>query len=160
MNPARPPGHRHGRIAYRVGYLLGVAVAAAQDDGDVLAAETGFRIGRDPDTVRAPDVAYVAAGRLSADGELDGYLDLVPDLVVEVLSPSDRAGEVRSKARAWISAGATLVWVVYPDEQSMVVHGRDGSVTLVGGDGELAADEVVPEVRIALADVFGPRRPG
>ena len=116
-----PAGARHGDVAMTLGILLGQHVRAERL-GRVLAAETGFRISRDPDTVRAPDVSFVSRERVPPGGPPDGYWELAPDLAVEVVSPNDTAAEVQSKAQMWLESGVRLVWVVYPDTRSVVVH--------------------------------------
>ena len=108
-----PAGGRHGSVAMRIGSLLDTHVLANQS-GYVFAAETGFILRRDPDTVRAPDASFVAKDRLPM-GELPtGYVDVAPDLAVEVVSPSDRETEVLDKVEEWLQAGSRLVWVLYP----------------------------------------------
>lgn len=91
--PPAPAGFPHGRVAVRLGARIDRHVEET-GSGVVVAAETGFRIAHDPDTVRAPDAAFVAAGRMPPESERRGFLDLAPDVVVEVVSPSDRAGDV------------------------------------------------------------------
>ena len=121
--------------------------------GAVYAAETGFWIEADPDTVRAPDVAFVSNARLPED-DPDGYARFVPDLVVEVLSPSDRADKVREKVRDWLAAGVRLVWVVHPKEKSVRVYREDSSESTVAGDQALDAEPVLPGFRCSLDEVF------
>jgi len=89
-----PPGAEHGRIAMSLSLRIGNHVLA-RDLGTVYAAETGFRLTRGPDTVRAPDLGFVRAGRPPAPKR--GYYPGAPDLAVEVLSPDDRPGYVREK---------------------------------------------------------------
>jgi Uma2 family endonuclease len=137
-----PAGHRHGRIAADLAYLLQHHVKA-EDLGVVYAAETGFVLARDPDTVRAPDVAFVSTERLP-EPEPSGFAELAPDLVVEVLSPDDRPGEVLAKVGDWLSAGTRLAWVVDPVRRQIRVYRRDGSQTMVGGSELLGGDDVVP----------------
>ena len=153
-----PAGFRHGVVAHRLAVLLETVLAAsAHRTGEITAAETGFRIARDPDTVRAPDLAYVSADRLPAEDGWDGFLDAVPDLVVEVVSPSDRAGDVLDKAASWLAAGTAVVWVVYPRQRTVAVHRPDGVVTLVGPTGVLDGTAVLPGLHIDVADVFPAR---
>lgn len=114
-----PAGGRHGRLVLRIGWLLNNHVEA-NSLGVVFAAETGFRIAVDPDTVLAPDVAYVERTRYSSIEDEVGYLPLAPDLAVEVLSPSDRFTRVEAKAMAWLDAGCKLVLLV--DGESETVH--------------------------------------
>ena len=99
--------------------------------------ECGFLISTDPDTVRAPDVAFVSIDRLPAEGLLAGYMPMAPDLAVEVVSPSDRATYIQGKVRAWLDAGSRLVWVAYPSTRSVTAH-------LPGGETiEFAADDIL-----------------
>lgn len=90
-----PAGFRHGAVSAALTRLLGEHVATHRL-GFVVAAETGFQLERDPDTVRAPDVAFVRGDRIPDPGPL-GYAALAPDLVVEVVSPGDRPGETLAK---------------------------------------------------------------
>ena len=150
-----PAGYRHGRVAARVARRLDEFVQARQLGG-VAGAETGFRLTRQPDTVRAPDVSFVAAHRLpSDDDELDGFLELAPDLVVEVVSPPDRATEVTEKALAWLAAGVALAWVVHPRQRLVAVYTPGGTVTHVGEGEALDGGDVLPGLRLPVADLFG-----
>src|SRR5438132_12565072 len=105
-----PAGLRHGRVTVALTRRLADYVEA-EALGVVYAAETGFTLARDPDTVRAPDIAFIRRARLP-DPEPPGFPDLAPDLVVEVLSPSDRPAEVLAKAADWLSADVRLIWVI------------------------------------------------
>ncbi len=89
-----PAGARHGDAAAALTILLGQHVRAHRL-GRVLAAETGFRISRNPDTVRAPDISFVSRERVPPDGPPEGYWELAPDLAVEVVSPNNTAAEVQ-----------------------------------------------------------------
>lgn len=137
-----PPGGRHGRIAANVAFELSKHVRA-NELGVVYAAETGFTLSRHPDTVRAPDVAFIGRDRLPAP-EPTGYPELGPDLVVEVLSPGDRAGETLTKVGEWLSAGTRLVWIIDPERRSARVYRADGSETIVTADQTLDGEDVVP----------------
>ena len=101
-----PPGTGHGvrsaRLLYRVADFV-----VRHDLGEVIAQDTGFKIERDPDTVRAPDAAFVARDRLGRISD-EGYAELAPDWVAEILSPSDRPGEVLEKVGQWLNAGVRL----------------------------------------------------
>jgi len=137
-----PAGGRHGRIASNVAGELRTHVRA-HDLGAVYAAETGFTLARHPDTVRAPDVAFVRRERLPSP-EPTGFPDLAPDLVVEVLSPGDRPGEVLGKVADWLSAGTRLVWVIDPDRRVARVYRHDGTEVTVGPAQALDGEDVVP----------------
>jgi Uma2 family endonuclease len=147
-----PAGSMHGRVAMNVGVELG-GHAKATRAGQVFAAETGFTLARDPDTVRAPDVAFVTRERLPAP-DTTGYPALAPDLVVEVLSPGDRAGEVLAKVADWLSAGTRLVWVVDPQRRLARVYRQDGTEQIVTADGALEGEDVLPGFSCSLASIL------
>jgi len=148
-----PAGVKHGRIAMRIGALLDEH-ARRNNLGRVYAAETGFRISTDPDTVRAPDVAFVAKERIPPEGEPDGYWELAPDLVVEVVSPYDPASYLQAKVRDWLEAGTKMVWVVYPDTRSVTVHYPDGRAITLKEDDFLDGEDVLPGFRCPVREVF------
>lgn len=137
-----PPGGRHGRIVMNLGVELANYVRT-RELGVVYAAETGFTLARHPDTVRAPDVAFVRRERLPSP-EPTGFPDLAPDLVVEVLSPSDRPGELLAKIADWLSAGTCLVWVIDPERRQARVYRQDGTVRIVPAEEPLDGEDVVP----------------
>jgi Uma2 family endonuclease len=123
------------------------------DDGMRHAAGTGFVLNRGPDTVRAPDVAFVARSRLSTAPSW-GFPELAPDLVVEVVSPWDRASEVSAKAAMWLDAGVRLVWVVDPQARLATVPHPGGQDSVLREDGTLDGEDVLPGFRLPLASVF------
>jgi Uma2 family endonuclease len=119
----------------------------------VTGAETGFRIARDPDTVRAPDVAFVCAQRLPSRRPR-GYFEGPPDLAVEVVSPEDRASEVMAKVEDWLRAGCQEVWVVDPKTETVSLYrSRDESRILRLG-GRLTSGELLPGFTLPVADIF------
>src|SRR5689334_12992362 len=108
-----PAGYQHGKVASAIDALVRDYVIAHKL-GDVVAAETGFLLARNPDHVRAPDCAFVAAGRLPPGPGPVGYAELAPDFVAEVVSPGDSASEVQERVDDWLRAGTKVLWVVYP----------------------------------------------
>ena len=147
-----PAGFEHGRVAMNLGAELRV-YAKHTGAGAVLAAETGFKLFTDPDTVRAPDVAFVAKGREPPPGAT-GFADLAPDLAVEVLSPGDRPGEILAKVADWLSAGTRLVWVVDPLRRVARVYRHDGTETIVTADGALEGEDVLPGFACPLEEIL------
>ena len=126
-----PAGYTHGKVTVNLTLRIGAHVERS-GAGQLFAAETGFTLARHPDTVRAPDLAFIRRERLP-DPDPTGFPDLAPDLVVEVLSPSDRPGEVLAKVADWLSAGTRLVWVVDPERRLARVyrhHGTDANAIL------------------------------
>ncbi|MGH7700423.1 MAG: Uma2 family endonuclease [Gemmatimonadales bacterium] len=146
--PSTGHGARSARLLYRVMDFI-----KRHGLGEVFAQDTGFKIERDPDTVRAPDVAFVARQRLAQIPE-EGYAELAPDWAAEILSPSDRPGEVLEKVGQWLSAGVRLVWVLDPVRRHTRVHRADGTVSIVGPEEELDGEDVIPGFRCPLRDIF------
>lgn len=148
-----PAGGRHGNIANRLGFFIGQH-ALERDLGHVFAAGTGFCVGRDPDTVRAPDVSFVAYGRLAEDEPPSGYMELAPDLAVEVVSPNDSPAAIRDKVQDWLEAGTPLVWVVYPDSRSVAVHSPAGRLQELEDTDILSGAPALPDFTVAVRDLF------
>ena len=100
-----PAGDEHGQVTIELAVSLHLYVKQHRL-GRVCAAETGFKLESDPDTVRAPNIAFVRRERVEATGTLSGFRSGAPELVVEVLSPSDRIGKVEAKVKQWLETGA------------------------------------------------------
>jgi Uma2 family endonuclease len=148
-----PAGWRHGAIAGNLHTILGSFIRQKRL-GQVFGAETGFQLRADPDTVRAPDFAFVAKRRMPKKLPKSSYWPGAPDLAVEVLSPSDRTGEVDEKINEWLTCGAQVVWVVDPNLQIVTIHqaGKSAQVRSVGE--VLEGDPVVPGFSCAVDDLF------
>ncbi len=147
-----PAGYAHGRVAMNLAVRLATYVESAAA-GQVFAAETGFTLARGPDTVRAPDIAFVRRDRLP-DPVTQGFPDLAPDLVVEVLSPDDRPGEVLAKVADWLTAGTPLVWTVDPQRRVARIYRHDGSETVVTAAGALEGEDVLPGFSCSLVSIL------
>jgi len=149
-----PAGFEHGSIVMNVTLALGGFVKQHRL-GRVAGSETGFRISRDPDTVRAPDVAFVRAERVPAE-PVRGYFQGAPDLAVEILSPNDLASQVLDKVHQWLEAGCLIVWVVDPERKTVTVYeAPDRAVTLAEGD-ELSGGDLLPGLRLPVAELLAP----
>jgi len=148
-----PAGARYGDTAAALTILLGQYVRENRL-GKLLAAETGYRISRDPDTVRAPDVSLVARDRIPPEGVPEGYWNLAPDLVAEVVSPNDTAAEVQSKVQMWLESGVRLVWVVYPNTRSVVVYESLKEITTLTTEDALSGGTVVPGFECRVSEIF------
>ena len=155
LHEMAPAGGEHGfiggRMTRRVSAFLDQHPALG---GEIFTSDTGYRLARDPDTVRAPDVAYVAAARLP-QARVRGYPELAPDLVVEVVSPNDTAGEIQANVDEWLQAGARLVWVLYPSTGSATAYQADGTAQLLHADDSLHGEPVLPGFVCRLGDLFG-----
>lgn len=145
MSGAKP---RHGRIAMRLGSLIADFVRQ-KNLGVVYAAETGFLLARDPDTVRCADVAFVKADRAMGHDEDEYYP--YPDLAIEVLSPSDRVGDVAEKVRQWLAAGTRSVWVVDPSLKRISIYRPDGSEDHIPASGDLRDHPTLPGFSLSPA---------
>ncbi len=147
-----PAGGEHGRVVARLTVAIGTHVSA-HGLGIAYGAETGFVLARRPDTVRAPDVAFVAAGR-APTVHRGGFLEGAPDLAVEVLSPDDRPRYIREKVAEWLGAGASAVWVVDPRSRTVKVHGARQEPTLLRETDRLLGGEILPGFAMTVSDVF------
>ena len=112
LHKMTPTGSEHGFFCVEIAYLLTEYVRKKRL-GCVFGAETGFRIGRNPDTVLAPDASFVRKERIQVIGIPKAYFPEAPALVVEVVSLSDTVEEVDDKMRRWLAAGAELAWVIH-----------------------------------------------
>ncbi len=147
-----PAGAEHGFIGNQVAYLLTDHVRKHRL-GRVYTAETGFIIARNPDTIRAPDAAFVRADRLPAEPRR-GYFDGPPDLAVEIVSPHDTLSEINRKVEQWLEAGVVSVWVVDPPNRLMQVY-RKNQPALLYRDGDQLTDEpTLPNLVLSITDVF------
>jgi Uma2 family endonuclease len=149
-------GFDHGRFTSNLHGLL-FSHNLEHKLGYLLAAETGFVIARTPDgraTVRAPDVAFVAAGRVPSDADTARFLELAPDFVAETLSPSDTAVEVEAKIAAWLRAGVRAALVINPAARTLTLHRPPAEITRLSGDAELDLSDAVPGFRCRVSDIF------
>lgn len=144
-----PAGYQHGDVAATALIVLGTFIREHRL-GRVFTAETGFTLARGPDTVRAPDVAFISTARL-LPRDTRGFAELAPDLVVEVLSPDDRPGEVLDKVGDWLNAGCRLVWTIDPVRRSGRVYRADGTMTLLGEHDAFDGEDVLPGFRSELS---------
>ena len=148
-----PSGQDHGEIAAQIVYLLGTFVKPRRL-GRIMASDAGVLLERDPDTVREPDVAFFRADKHPPGARVRGYAEAIPDLVVEIASPNDSARDVVDKARMWLSFGARLVWVAYPDTRSVVAHPLGGEARALGAEDTLDGGDVLPGFSCKVGDVF------
>lgn len=146
-------GGRHGQLSARIVALLAMFVLPNRL-GETFAAETGFRLTREPDTVLAPDASVITTANLTPGRVTDAYIPSAPDLVVEVLSPTDTAARTAVKVQTWLRHGAQLVWVVEPESATVTVYRADGSVSLLREGDSLDGEQVLPGFRYPLAQLF------
>ncbi len=147
-------GVEHGEIVMELGRHLGNFVVPRRL-GRLIGSDSGIRLERAPDTVREPDVAFISADRMPLGERITAYSDVVPDLVVEIVSPNDDSDNVFNKARMWLSFGVRLVWVVQPETRSVEVHRSGAAVVVVREDGQLDGLDVLPGFTCPVASIFG-----
>ena len=149
-----PPGGKHGQVADAISgefYLY----LKTHRTGVGVTAETGFYTRGDTHTVRAPDYAYISGEKVPAGGLPEGYLDIAPDLVVEVISPHDRAEDVDQKTQEWLAFGARIVWVVYPTTGRIFVYAQgERSPTVYGREDTITGGDVLPGFSVAVGTFF------
>lgn len=147
-----PAGFRHGVVAMEIARRMGQFVAAGSH-GIVVAAETGFTLFTNPDTVRAPDAAFIRTDRVPQPLPR-GYASIAPDLVVEVLSPDDRPGEILAKVGDWLDGGCRLVWVIDSDRRVARVYRADGSQSNLSTGDDLNGEDVLPGFTCPLVELI------
>jgi Uma2 family endonuclease len=148
-----PAGFAHGAVvANLTGPLL--QHVKAHRLGIVCGAETGFVLARDPDTVLAPDVAFVRRERIPASGAPATFWNGAPDLAVEVVSPGDTRPEVASKVDTWLAAGALVVWVADPRDSSVTIHQQGRAPQRLTAADTLDGAPLLPDFRLPVPDVF------
>ncbi len=148
-----PSGGEHSNISALIAHFV-YDYVLKMDLGTVHAAEGGFLIQRSPDTVLAPDVAFVSKAKLLGGRPPQGFVEAAPDLVVEVVSPSDSYQQVEKKAAQWLTAGASVVWVVNPATKSVAVWRAPNRITYLTGEDELDAEPALPGFRIKVTKLF------
>lgn len=148
-----PAGNIHGKRAMRLGWRIAQHVEA-KDLGVVFAAETGFLLSSDPDTVRAPDIAFVSKARIEEVGEFEGFWPGAPDLAVEVISPGDSYTEVEEKVEEYLRAGALGVWVVDPRRRTISVYRSLSDIAILNENDTLDGGDLIPGFSCRVIEIF------
>ncbi len=151
--PMVPTGGEHGEIVAELAFAL-QSFVRVRGLGRVYFSDTGFVLATDPDTVLTPDVAFVSASRVPPKAQRVGFLHLAPDLVVEVVSPSDRSSEVQAKVTRYLQAGVALVWVIEPRRHLVTIHTSNNPPVERGENDTLDGGEVLPGFQLAVRDLF------
>jgi Uma2 family endonuclease len=146
-----PAGEEHGLTAMAFGWRLAQFVEA-NSLGRVYAAETGFKLAVNPDTVLAPDVAFVRKEKLTQVQK--GYPNVVPDLAVEVVSPYDVYTEVEGKVKEWLEYGVTVVVLVNPRQRTVKVHRSITDVLVLTEQDALTLTDILPGWQLDVKALF------
>ncbi len=149
MSPAKP---KHGKDEARFAKVLGDFIDA-RELGEVQTGEVGIYIHRKPDTVRAADVLFISNTRL-AQAAPDDFLDVPPELVVEVVSPNDTWTEIRKKVKEYLGAGVNVVVVIEPDERTLTVFRSLTNVLELTATDTLTLEDILPGFSLPLAELF------
>jgi Uma2 family endonuclease len=153
LSKMAPAGHEHGVIAGNILALLWNFVREKQL-GRAYTAETGFVLQRNPDTVRAPDAAFVTAERAAGQKRRQGFFDGPPDLAVEVVSPDDAAEMVDEKIFDYLEAGARMVWIVNPRTRTVTVYRSLSDIRVLTAQDSLDGYDLLPGFSVAVSDIF------
>jgi Uma2 family endonuclease len=148
-----PAGDEHGRVGMELAIPLGHHVKKNKL-GKLYLAETGFLIHTNPDTVRAPDIAFVRMERFEKTPKVKSYREGAPDLAIEVTSPSDPVSKVEEKVTEWLEAGALMVWIISPKLKTVTVYRSLTDVNILTEKDTLDGGEVVPGFQIPVAEIF------
>lgn len=146
-------GFEHGIISTAIGCFLDKHVKINRL-GSVCSAGTGFKISQKPDTVRAPDAAFVRQSSIEEKGIPKGYWEGAPDLAVEVISPSDTYTQVAEKVDEWLNAGCAMVWVMNPRRETVEVYSSPEDITVLRGDDILDGGDVIEGFQCSVKDLF------
>jgi Uma2 family endonuclease len=146
-----PPGGLHGGCCLKVGRRIGNFVEDHRL-GTAASNDAGFVSERDPDTVRGPDISFWSRERLSEVPE--GYIEVPPDLAIEVVSPNDHYSRVQQKVRHHLTHGVRLVWVVDPMDRSVTVYRSVQQAMILQEKETITGEDVLPGFSCLVADLF------
>ena len=149
-----PPGGEQGLPVVQLGDAL-VNFVEPRRLGTLVGFDSVIWLERPPDKIRVPYMAFTSVERLPLGEDVPSYAELVPDLVVEIASPSDSRSQIHDKARMWLSHGVRLVWVVHPDTRTIDVHRADRDAATLGEDDALDGMDVLPGFSCPVRTVFG-----
>jgi Uma2 family endonuclease len=153
LRTTAPAGGSHGATVMPISASL-YAYVTSMNLGVVYGAETGFLTARNPDTVLAPDCAFVSAKRVLRLQARTGFLRGAPDLAIEVASPRDSLRSVNEKSAEWMAAGVRMLIVLQPRRRTVTVHRPAQEPVVLAGEDVLDGGDVVPGWRISVAEVF------
>ncbi len=148
-----PGGFGHSRISINVGFAL-EDWARAQTCGRVITNEAGIIVEIGPDTVRGADVAYISYSRLPKGRRVEGFLDVPPELVVEIIGKGQGWRDMVEKAGEYLRMGVDRVWVLDPETERVHVFRSDAEPVIVDRDGRIADADILPGFSIAVSEFF------
>jgi len=148
-----PAGPEHGRVDRKIVIPFGSYV---EDHGiGEVFLNTGFTLKRDPDVTRGPDQAFVSAVRIAENPPPDrGFWPIVPDLVIEIVSPNDTASDINDKVTDYLDAGVHLIWLVYPNKRQVHVIRPGWQIRVLKADDTLDGEDVIPGFQLSLLKIW------
>lgn len=153
--PPKPP---HGFVSINVGAILW-NYCRRRGRGYVFSNDTGVLLGRDPDTIRGPDIMLYDDDAKADDIVSDSsYLETPPVLAVEILSPSNRYSQIVRKVNQYLTAGVQIVWVIDPPVREVTAYRAGSEPEFIAADDELSGGDALPGLAIKVAELF--RLPG
>ncbi len=147
-----PPGFEHGAIGSKL--QVRMYIHSETSMLGTVVGEAGFILERDPDTVRAADVAFVGNAKLQQHGVPKKYFPTAPDVAVEVISPSDIYVDVDEKVDEWLNAGTLAVWVVNPRRRSVTIHVAGQNPVVLKDSDTLTGDAAFPGFSMPVSEIF------
>jgi Uma2 family endonuclease len=150
-----PDSELHGEVGGTFHIQLGTFVLS-QRLGRLFLSETCYVLSEDPPTVRKPDISFIRTGRLPANRDRDGFIRTAPDLVAEVISPSDRMADVLTKIGMWLDFGVPMVLLIAPRARTVTVYRPDREPRTLSGDQTLEGEDVVPGFSLSVRAIFAP----
>jgi Uma2 family endonuclease len=148
----RPPSYRHAAVSCKLGAAL-MYLGEYRSQGKAR-ARVGIILGRNPDHLLGPDAVFIANASLPIRTSAEGYLETIPDLVVEVRSKNDTGPEVQSKVDDYLAAGVRVVWVADPQARTVTAHRRGAEPHVFGEDDTLTVEDVIPGFELSVRDAF------
>jgi len=148
-----PSGSEHAIVIGEITWRLGQFVHQ-HHLGSIFGAEAGFHVGRNPDTVLAPDLAFARQKQIDTTGIPKAFFPTAPALVVEVVSPNDTVEQVDEKMRRWLAAGVELAWVVHPVGRSVTVYRSIDEICVLTENEMLTGNDVIPGFKCRVGDLF------
>jgi len=151
--PMTPEGIRHLAVVSKIERLLGNFVE--KNGLGLVGPEGGFYLSRNPDTLRAPDVAFISKQRLEKAGGIpEKFAEFPPDLAVEVLSPEDTVSEMQKKVEEYLTGGVPLVWIVDPANRKVTVYRSLQHIQILGAEHKLEGGDILPGFAVQISEIF------
>jgi Uma2 family endonuclease len=147
-----PPGAVHGSVSNLFAAYATIFVEE-HELGECFTAETGIWVSRNPDTVLAPDWAFVRKDRVPHPLP-EGYLPVIPDLVLETRSPNDTLTEIQAKIQRWLNAGVPMVLEANPKTCELTVYRPGQPPLILGREDTFSGEEVLPGFTLPLRRLF------